>query len=82
MCLKRHQVANSIICTLQGCDKKFAKVNGRFVHGKWFCNMECADKDPETKEIKDLYENGIDFTNPGENEEDDDVEPLGEDFEL
>lgn len=48
------------------------------MHGKWFCSEDCSDKDPETKQLKDLYENGITFDNPPDNEEFDENEEDGE----
>ena len=46
------------------------KVQGQFVHGKWFCSETCANKDPETIQMNELYEKGIDFQNDQVNEED------------
>lgn len=48
---------------LDTCNEKFIKAKGLFIHGKWFCKEECSENDPETKEIKDLYEKGIEFEN-------------------
>jgi len=50
------------------------KVAGLFVHGKWFCTEECSEKDPDTKSMKDLYENGIEFSNAVEGEEEEEEE--------
>lgn len=54
------------------------KVAGCFVHGKWFCAEECSNKDPETIQMNELYDKGIEFDNNENNEEgsenDDDVE--------
>jgi hypothetical protein len=47
------------------------KVSGAFVHGKWFCGEKCAESDPDTRQMKDLYENGIEFKNNEEEEGDD-----------
>lgn len=55
---------------LDTCNEKFIKAKGLFIHGKWFCKEECSENDPETKEIKDLYEKGIEFENNNQNEED------------
>ncbi len=41
-----------------------------FLHGKWFCSEECSDKDPETKQLKELYQKGIEFNNDKIDEED------------
>jgi hypothetical protein len=54
---------------LQDCSEKFIKAKGLFVHGKWFCKEECSEKDPETQEIKNLYDKGIEFAND-KNEDD------------
>ena len=48
------------------------------MHGKWFCQKECSEKDPETKELKEMLERGIEFNNEGTFEDyaddDEDVE--------
>jgi hypothetical protein len=56
-------IENQIDCQLKTCENKFLKVKGSFVHGKWFCSESCSEKDPETKEMKELYEKGIEFEN-------------------
>jgi len=45
----------------EGCAKRFLKVKGVFVHGKWFCNDECAELDPETQQLQKMLEQGIEF---------------------
>jgi len=47
------------------------KAAGLFVHGKWFCTEECSDKDPETAQLKEFYEKGIEFENKEEEDEED-----------
>jgi hypothetical protein len=51
---------------LEGCERKFLKVAGMFVHGKWFCGEECSNNDPETVQLNELYDKGIEFSNPDE----------------
>ena len=33
------------------------------MHGKWFCSEPCSEKDPETQELKEMLERGIEFNN-------------------
>jgi ubiquitin C-terminal hydrolase len=40
------------------CGKTFLKSNGLNCHGKWFCNDDCAEKDPDTKKIIDMLAKG------------------------
>ena len=65
-------------CQLSGCEGKFFKQNGFFKLGKWFCKEECGEKDPEIKDVAELYEKGIEFSNNNtdrvDEEESDDVE--------
>jgi hypothetical protein len=53
---------------------------GVFIHGKWFCSEHCGDKDPDIKQMKDLYSNGIEFKNNNDNEDSDSLNE--EEFEL
>ena len=46
---------------------------GAFVHGKWFCDEGCAEKDPDTNKMKELYTHGIEFKNEPINEEEEEV---------
>ena len=41
----------------------FLKAKGEYVHGKWFCTEEHANKDPQTKQMIDLLAKGIEFDN-------------------
>ena len=51
------------------------KMQGAFVHGKWFCCDDCGNKDPETQKLKEMFEKGIEFNNDeGEPDEDEEVE--------
>ena len=52
-CFNVYKKAHSMTCQLEGCDKSFLKAQGEYIHLKWFCNDECAEKDPETKSIID-----------------------------
>lgn len=55
---------------MSGCSKRFIKIVGVFVHGKWFCSEQCSDLDPETQKLKELLEKGIDFENDVNDDED------------
>ena len=37
-----------------GCSKSFLKMDGHFVHGKWFCTNDHAQNDPEVKKIIEM----------------------------
>jgi len=50
-------------CQLEGCTGKFFKSNGFFKLGKWFCKEQCGEKDPDIKDVAELYEKGIEFDN-------------------
>ncbi len=50
-CFRKYQAMNSMSCSLEGCNKTFLKSKGVYVHGKWFCCDEHAEKDPQTKEL-------------------------------
>lgn len=50
------------------------KVIGCFMYGKWFCSEHCSEKDTETKQLKDLYQNGIEFNNKSEEDPEEEEE--------
>jgi len=72
--LARFEAENMTPCQLKGCSGKFFKTGAFFKLGKWFCEEKCADKDPEIKDVADLYEKGIEFKNDNDAELSDDVE--------
>ncbi|CDW76639.1 sam domain containing protein [Stylonychia lemnae] len=74
-CYDKNMQANQIPCQYEECSKRFVKVVGTFVHGKWFCSEACAELDPETQRLRDMLENGIEFNNDKVEGEDD-----GEDY--
>ena len=41
----------------------FLKSAGEYIHGKWFCNDDCAEKDPQTMDMIKMLAKGIDFDN-------------------
>jgi hypothetical protein len=43
------------------CGKTFLKSKGLNLHGKWFCNDQCADNDPDTKKISEMLEKEVPF---------------------
>ena len=63
MCYDKNMLSNGIKCELESCPKRFVKTVGHFIHGKWFCSEACSEEDPDTRKMKELYENGIDFNN-------------------
>lgn len=71
-----------IRCSFKDCDIAFLKVNGAFVHGRWFCSDTCSDKDPEVQELKELYAKGIEFNNNKLDEDEESGDSLPEDFEI
>ena len=58
------------------------KVVGNFVHGKWFCSESCAEQDPETQQINELYEKGIEFENNPNDDWDEEGAAADEDIDL
>ena len=46
ICHKKYSITNSKTCQLEDCGKMFLKAQGEYVHGRWFCNDDCAEKDP------------------------------------
>lgn len=58
------------------------KIVGHFIHGKWFCSEACADLDPETKQLQELMEKGIDFNNDNEEGDADANYANNEDIDL
>jgi len=66
-------------CAFKECPNSFIKINGAFIHGRWFCSEVCSENDPEVTELKELYAKGIEFNNNEESDEDDE---LPEDFEI
>lgn len=53
-----------------------------YVYAKWFCNADCADQDPNSKNMNKLYEEGIEFYNKKNSDSEDDSGELDDDFEL
>ena len=68
-------------CEIKSCGKKFFKNKGYFIHGRWFCNETCSQKDATIVELERLYKEGISFDNPADGG-DIDPDALPEDFEL
>ena len=48
-CLNKFKNANSIKCSLEGCERKFLKANDEAtcILGRWFCCDAHAELDPE-----------------------------------
>ena len=41
-------------CSLDTCRKSFAKSEGAFALGTWFCSQRCADMDPRIQQMQEI----------------------------
>eukprot|EP00347_Sterkiella_histriomuscorum_P018524 403345183 len=82
LCFEKNMQANSIKCQFPECSNRFVKVVGTLVHGKWFCSQKCANLDPDTKQMQELYEKGIEFNNDQNADEDEENYANDEDIDL
>ena len=54
ICQRKYQANHSLRCNFPDCKKTFLKENGFSAHARWFCSNECAQEDPQTKQLDKL----------------------------